>query len=153
MRRLPPETYIALAAERNMTLIGTLPMTTDLKTRWKCNDCGREYTRTYTQMRQIPHCRCRGKKLISKELYTKLGELLGIRWIEDSLPPRTSIPTVWMGHDGQVFEASFHQLSRPHIPKRYREHLTPDYEAPPSNYIEVPHSLEIKRLIKLSQSS
>lgn len=153
MRRTPAEDYLTLAAERGMTLTGVVPPNAATKTSWKCNNCGRIYQRSLTQMRQIPHCRCRGKKLISRELYIELGNLLGIRLLADTLPLRTSEITIWMGHDGRVFEASYHQLSRPHIPLRFREHLTPDYEAPPSNYVEVPHSLELKRLKRVSQSS
>ncbi len=146
MRTTPPEVYLAAAADRNMTIVGVIPTNTLEKLVWHCNNCKRTYNRSLKEMRSVPRCRCQGKNAVTETLYAELGKALGITWIGKTLPVHTRDLTRWKGYDGVEFEAPYAQLSRPNIPKRYREHLSPDYEAPPSNYHDVPHTAMLKRI-------
>lgn len=148
MKSTPPEVYQALAKERGMTIVGPIPQVITEKLIWQCNTCGRTYPRSLKVMRHIPTCRCHGKNAIPGQLYTALAEALGITWLDPAPPRRTRDLAHWRGCDNQLFEAPFAELSRPSIPIRYRPHITPDYEPPPSNYVDVPHTLALKRIKK-----
>lgn len=144
MKPLQPDAYLSFAAERNMTITSPIPASSLAKVKWRCNLCGREYSRSLKEMRKIPHCRCAGKRSTPKSLYDILGEELGIQ-LSGSVPLRTTDDAIWKGYNGELFTAPYAALSRPVIPRRYRGYLSPTYEPESSNYNKTALMLRLQR--------
>jgi hypothetical protein len=83
---------------------------------WRCNNCYREFERSYRQLRRRqvegkPGCRCHGKQALKRSHYESLAKRLGLIWSDNHLPPTTRSETTWYWPDhNRTFRATYHQI-------------------------------------------
>lgn len=109
--------YIKAGAEKGLEYIGgRTPSSVFEVTQWRCLNCGEEVEKSIRAVKygEVGHT-CQNRVSLKPEDYNDLANRLGIKWVgstySNRVPRNTKTPTLWMGVNDQIVEATYQQLA------------------------------------------
>lgn len=120
--------YQRLGELTGLMLVSLPPKSVLLPAEWQCTLCGRTHLRSYSKLKYAERgCRCQGEVGKSADDYRSLAQRLGLKWIGRQIPQTVQHTTPWAAFNGDLFEASYHELgyALTHIPSRLYDYLSP----------------------------
>lgn len=108
------EEYLSLEQTRNIRLIGNMPKSILLKTRWHCTTCNYEWEATFANIthpsRPTGCPKCAGKADLTEQDYHNAAKKLNFTWIGKEKPKQSGYKTQWMCSEGHLIELAYETI-------------------------------------------